>query len=56
MPEESGKYLFDDFPTEVMEIPLSSSWRNEVFIFVCYLEEVFPCLSLDVIFEDLVMQ
>jgi hypothetical protein len=25
MPEESGKYLFDDFPTEVMEIPLSSS-------------------------------
>jgi len=44
MPEESAKYLFDDFPTEwveVIEIPLSSSWRNDVFISVCYLQEGF---------------
>jgi len=38
MPEESARYLFD----EVTEIPLSNSWRNEVFIFVwwyCWAKE-----------------
>ena len=44
LPEESGKYLFDDFPTwyvEVIVIPLTSSWRNEAFIFVVLFVE-FP--------------